>query len=382
MNTWTHRDLLRLAHPKGIDQNVGRFILGQETLGQNVPPIIAGFKLAQQAKTVKELIEVLTTFPNLPWEAVPTTFHKSPELWKKLFENGQLQGQALLRQITRLARLGMFKDMVFARDYASRLVDEEMIEKTRLHPIQYLLALIGHTEGQIPRNTTRGGWGYAAGRQKDWDVSPILSDALDEGFYKAFKHVKPANKRTFIGVDVSGSMSSLAMGIDLSCAQVAGAMAMTIARTEPYYDIRGFTAGPPSNGYNSLSSYRNRSSNGLHDLGITANTKLNDAMKKVQAANFGSTDCSLPMELAIKDKLEIDTFVVITDNETYAGARHPHVALNDYRQKSGIDAKLIVIGMTATRFSIGDPNDRGTLNVVGADANTPKVVAEFSAGRL
>jgi 60 kDa SS-A/Ro ribonucleoprotein len=105
-------------------------------------------------------------------------------------------------------------------------------------------------------------------------------------------------------------------------------------------------------------------------------------MNRVQANNFGRTDCSLPMELAIKDKLEIDTFVVITDNETYEGARHPHVALEDYRQKSGIDAKLVVMGMTATQFTIANPKDRGMLDVVGADANTPKVVAEFSAGRI
>lgn len=378
---WTHRDLFRLSHPKGVDQQIGNFILKGSVDPAESPKTIVGYQMAQDSKTNKDLIQTLDLFKNLPWEAVPTEFHKSPELWKKLFENGQLQGQALLRQITRLARLGMFKDMVFARDYANRLVDEEMIAKTRLHPIQYLLALIGHTEGQLPRSGTRGtsmgGFGYYGGRQKDWTVSPILKDALNEGFYKAFKHVEPANKRTFIGVDVSGSMSSMAMGIDLSCAQVAGAMAMTVARTEPYYDIRGFTSGNVRGG-----GWGRGGDNVLSDLSITANTELSDAMRKVQKSNFGSTDCSLPMEYAIENKLEIDTFVVITDNETYAGKRHPHVALEDYRQKSGINAKLVVMGMTATKFTIADPKDRGMLDVCGADSNTPKVVADFSAGRI
>lgn len=376
---WTHRDLFRLSHPKGVDQQVGNFILGKTAEGANIPQILPAFAKIQAANSIAQVVDELDAQKNLPWEAVPTQFHKSPELWKKLFENGQLQGQALLRQITRLARLGMFQDMKFAREYANRLVDDEMIAKTRLHPIQYLLALIGHTEGQIPRTAVRGGWGYYGARQKDWAVSPIITDALDTGFYKAFKHVEPANKRTFIGVDVSGSMSALAMGIDLSCAQVAGAMAMTIARTEPYYDIRGFTSGP---GVSSGFSYRRGGENMLSDLQITANTPLNEAMRKVQQANFGSTDCSLPMEYAIQNKLEIDTFVVITDNETYAGKRHPHVALQDYREKSGIPAKLIVMGMTATKFSIADPKDPGMLDIVGADSNIPRVVADFSAGRV
>lgn len=361
---WTHRDLFRLSHPKGVNQNVGNFILKKPMISTDeVPDILEGFEDIQLHNALDSVLYVLDKHKNLPWEAVPTQFHKAPELWQKLFENGQLQGQALLRQITRLSRLGMFKDMVFAREYANRLVDEEMIAKTRLHPIQYLLALIGHVEGQVQRGAPRGGFTSASHyRSKDWAVSPIIRDALDAGYIKAFKHVEPANKSTLIGIDVSGSMESLAMGIDLSNAQVAGAMAMTIARTEPYYAIHGF-------------------SNTLRDLDISASSSLVEVMRKMRIP-MGSTDCSLPMEYAIQQNLKVDTFVVITDNETYAGRRHPHVALEDYRQKSGIPAKLIVMGTAATRFTIANPTDPGMLDVVGADTNTPRVVADFSAGRL
>jgi len=360
---WTHRDLFRLSHPKGVDQQLGHFILGNAKPA-GVAPVLDGFFSIQEQSDIKGVTHVLDLHKNLPWEAVPTEFHKSPELWQKLFENGELKGQALLRQITRLAKLGMFQDMVFAREYANRLVDEEMIAKTRLHPIQYLLALIGHVEGQVQRNAPRGGFTNASlYRKVEWTVSPIIRDALDAGYLKAFKHIEPAGKRTLVGIDVSGSMDSLAMGIDLSNAQLAGAMAMTIARTEPYYDIRGF-------------------SNTLQDLGISASMGMVEVMKQMRRMTMGSTDCSLPMEHAIDKKLQVDTFVVITDNETYAGRRHPHVALQDYREKSGIDAKLIVMGTASTGFTIADPKDRGMLDVVGADANTPKVVADFSSGRI
>jgi len=36
--------------------------------------------------------------------------------------------------------------------------------------------------------------------------------ALDEAFYQAFTHVVPTGKTFYLGVDVSGSMSSPALG--------------------------------------------------------------------------------------------------------------------------------------------------------------------------
>lgn len=367
---WTHRDLLRLSHPVGLDENVVNFALGKEHgLG---PRIITGFEIIQQAENEQQVLNALSSFKDLPWEAIPTQFLKSDKVWKALFYNNQLNGQALVRNITRLARLGAFDDMQFAADYAQRLTDSEMILRTRLHPINYLVASVTYDKGQV----NRGGGGfygyYGYGRTKDWKSSGIITDALNDGFHLAFKAVEPANKRTFIGVDVSSSMNSAALGIDLSCAQVSGAVAMTIARTEPMYEIRGFTSG---SGYG-------RGNSQLTDLGITARTSLATAMQKVQKNNFGSTDCAQPMLYALENKIEIDTFVVITDNETWAGNIKPHQALKQYRDKMGIDARLAVFGVAASNFTIADPTDRGMMDFVGFDSNAPKVLADFSAGRL
>jgi 60 kDa SS-A/Ro ribonucleoprotein len=228
-----------------------------------------------------------------------------------------------------------------------------MIQQTKLHPYQYLLAQSVHQHGRWNANQ----------RVKDWGSNPVIMDALNEGFYAAFKYVEPANKRTFIALDVSGSMGYQSPGLDLTSAQVAAAMAMTIARTEPYYQIMGFA-------------------NVLRDLEISPTMNLNNIMEKTSRMSFGSTDCALPMVHAQQRKLAIDTFVVITDNETWFGSVHPHVALRNYRQAMGIDAKLIVVGVVPTPFTIADPTDRGMLDVVGGDANLPKLITEFSAGQI
>ncbi|MGE3804403.1 MAG: hypothetical protein AB7K24_07005 [Gemmataceae bacterium] len=69
--------------------------------------------------------------------------------------------------------------------------------------------------------------------------------------------------------------------------------------------------------------------------------------------------------------------MVLTDSETWAGNIHPCQALEQYRQKMGIAAKLIVVGMVSNGFTIADPNDAGMLDVVGFDLATPQLLADF-----
>jgi 60 kDa SS-A/Ro ribonucleoprotein len=153
------------------------------------------------------------------------------------------------------------------------------------------------------------------------------------------------------------------VGIDLSCADVSAAMAMTIARSEPYYDVMAFNQQ-------------------FTKLDISPGMTLDQVVNTTNNWTGGGTDCSVPMTWAANYNREIDTFVILTDNETWAGNIHPHIALQRYRQSSGIDAKLVVVGMTATQFTIADPRDRGMLDVVGCDSNLPRLITEFSAGRI
>jgi 60 kDa SS-A/Ro ribonucleoprotein len=358
-NGWTHRDILRLSHARP-DANVASFMVGKE-FGGSGDSLIEGFAQMQNAKSVKDVLRNLDLWNNLPWETIPTDFLRDAAVWKKLFYNNQLNGQALVRNITRLARLDAFKDMQFAADYAAKLTDESMIRKTKLHPINFLNATVVYAEGQIDRNNS--GYYYGGMRNKNWDSESVITDALDAGFHTSFKTITPAGKRTMVATDISGSMSQNANGIDLSCAQVSAAMAMTIARTEPAHMIKGFSTH-------------------FIDLGISAKTSLATAMREVSNRNFGGTDAALPMLWAAKNNVEVDTFVVITDNETWGGSSHPFQALKAYRSKTGIDARLAVLGVASTPFTIASEEDRGMMDFVGFDASAPNVLADFSAGRL
>jgi hypothetical protein len=106
-----------------------------------------------------------------------------------------------------------------------------------------------------------------------------------------------------------------------------------------------------------------------------------DALKLVELP-FSSTDCSLPMVRALENREQVDAFVIYTDSETYMGKIHPQAALEEYRRATGIDAKLIVVGMTSNCLTIADPKDLNTLNLSGFDTATPRLINDFIGGGL
>jgi 60 kDa SS-A/Ro ribonucleoprotein len=196
-----------------------------------------------------------------------------------------------------------------------------------------------------------------------WDPLPAVLDALEYAFYASFKNVKPTGQRILLALDVSGSMCAPILNTPLSAREAAAAMAMVFARTEQGSRFMAFQ-------------------DDFVDLDITAGDRLEHVLQATSGLPFGGTDCSLPMLWAIENNAAVDCFIVITDNETYAGAMHPHVALQRYRQLMGIEAKMIVVGMTATEFTIADPEDAGMLDMVGFDASAPEIMRQFLVGDL
>jgi 60 kDa SS-A/Ro ribonucleoprotein len=53
-----------------------------------------------------------------------------------------------------------------------------------------------------------------------------------------------------------------------------------------------------------------------------------------------------------------------------------------YRKETGIDAKLIVVGMTSNCLTIADPKDKNTLNLAGFDTSTPELISMFVRGEI
>lgn len=156
-------------------------------------------------------------------------------------------------------------------------------------------------------------------------------------------------------------------------------MAMVTARTEKWSHIVAFTSG--AKGAVRVGSGRSRWK-GIHsellELDISRKSKLGQVVRYTTQLPMGGTDCALPTLYALQHKLAVDTFVVYSDSETWAGEIHPCQALQQYRREMGRPAKLMVVAMVANDFSIADPEDAGVLDIVGFDANAPAMMADFA----
>ena len=360
---WSHRDILRKAHvtpsTKGHDLAFCYAAKGVDGFDKSFDNLndyedlryIYGHELIKKAETTEDAIEIIKEY-KLSRESIPTQFMNKKVVLDQLVQHMPMT--ATIRSLGPMTSAGTLVPMGDnTRMVIERITDEENLKSARVHPIALLAAL----------RTYRSGQGFRGNLK--WNPIAQVNDALEDAFYKSFNYIEPTNARYLLGVDVSGSMSMGSIcGLPSLCPhEGAAAMAMTIARTEKNYEIRGFC-------------------HKFVDLGVTARDSLNSAMHKTLNNSFGGTDCALPMIYAQQNKIPVDAFVVLTDNQTWFGRTKPAKALRNYRQAMGIGAKLIVIAMTPSNFTIADQGDPGVLDIAGFDANAPAAIGEFVKGNL
>jgi 60 kDa SS-A/Ro ribonucleoprotein len=219
----------------------------------------------------------------------------------------------------------------------------------------YTAGSIDHLALQVVKYRQRGGWSHRDLLRLTYPLTnePARSDLFDWVCRGTGSETLPALVRAFEAA---------------ATAEGTAAMALMTAATEEHTHIVGFTAR--QNG-------KSWQDSALTPLAVTPSMRLNDAVRKISNLPFGGKDCALPMFHALERGLTVDAFVVYTDSETWAGTVHPIQALRQYREKTRIAAKLVVVGMVSNGFTIADPSDAGMLDVAGFDAAAPAVIADF-----
>lgn len=364
---WSHRDILRLAKPVPQDEahkQLYAWATGKpfelEADGFVMPDSIYCYEVAKSyADNVLHGGIDLIRKHNATFEMLPTEWLAKPEVWRALLPNMPMT--AMMRNLGRMTANGALKPLASEVDLVcERLTDKERVKRARLHPLNVLVALRTYTQGHGERGNTT------------WEPISQIADALNEAFYLTFDTVEPTNKRHMLALDVSGSMGAKIANMPLTCRDAAAAMAMVTARTEPKYLVTGFTAKLGGSYWGGGAE--------ISTLPLSPNQRLDDVVRATTGLPFGGTDCALPMLYALEKGLDVDAFYVYTDSETWAGKIHPVQALRQYRERTKIPAKLIVVGMTSNGFSIADPNDGGMLDVVGFDTAAPTVMSDFVRG--
>jgi len=362
---WSHRDLLRLSHPVSDELDpVFKYIVSGDpfddkvqTLDAAVVAYIGAIETVKKA-TDERLVVRMIHEHGLVREHIPTSWLNSQAVWEALLE--RMPYTALLRNLGKMTEVGLLTPLSEASKFVcSQLRATSQLKRARVHPFTILLA-----------QTT-----YAAGRgvrgRLTWNPDRHIADALEDAFYNAFYSVDPAGKNFLLGIDVSGSMGwrgwghmgSIA-GTHIKAYQAAAVMAMVQVKTEPWCFPVAFSGRGQLTPVNDMLKH----------------TRLKDVLAELQRIPVGPTDCALPILYATAHQMPVDVFVIYTDNETWCGNVHPARALEEYRQKMGRNAKLVSCAMTATNYSVADPNDPGMLDVVGFDASCPAVISKFARG--
>lgn len=365
-NGWSHRDLLRKAHikpPTAELKALFRWAVGKpphEGMG-SLPLLIGAFENLKSEPTVTNAVAMIREH-GLPRECIPTELLNSKDVWEALLMSGQgMPLTAMLRNLAKMTSVGLLAPLSEAsRFVVRRLADAEVLHAARVHPMAILIANRTYASGHGVKGSL------------SWTPVSTVVDALEDAFVPAFKNVVPTGKRFLLALDVSGSMSSgNVAGSPLTPREASAAMAMVTARTEQDYEIVGFTAG-------SAGWQTGRDS--LTRVNFTARSTIKSVCAETAAMPMGGTDCALPMVAALAKEHKVDVFCIYTDSETWAGTIHPTQALREYRQRMGIPAKLIVVGLVSNGFTIADPNDAGMMDVVGFDSSAPAVMADFARG--
>lgn len=350
---WTPFDVIRLSHPKLSGEVKGMI---EEFKGKEhslfVPANWAAFKEVQTTDKWQRVVELVTQY-KLPWETVPTEMHSRPEVWEALIPHMGLT--ALLRNLSRFSRLGVTTEAGLDANtklICKKLMDHEVLKKSRLHPLTILNGAMAYAKGISDRSG------------EGWKPTPRIVGALEDAFYLSFDYVESTGKAQMLAIDISASMTHHNIaGMSLTPRQASAALALVTKSVEPESFIIGFSSVTKI-------------------LDIRKGQRLEDVIKYIDSNTVATaTNPSLVLRYAVDNKLKLDGMILYTDNEMNEGT---HVAqeLNAYRKIVGHDVKMAVVGMTATNFTVADPKDSSMMDIAGFGTDTPSIIAAFLKGEL
>jgi 60 kDa SS-A/Ro ribonucleoprotein len=342
---YTHRDVLRLCHPKTSDERTNqlyRYMVGKECIPDLLPEIIKGYEYLRTVAAIKDIPEVIEKY-GLTWEMIPNEMLNVQSVLKSLLLNMPLN--ALMRNLNRYAYIGLTE----GRSHETQVICEKLcspmlVLREKIHPISVMQTICTYRQGHGDKGN------------KSWQPNQHILDALHEMYSLAMQTIAPTNKRILIGVDVSGSMSGTDVAnMSMTCSQISLILAHTMLKTEPNVEMIGFTTQ-------------------VMLLPFGKRNSIDDLLQ----ARFpsGGTDCSIPIAHALITGKEYDAIIILTDSETWAGNVHAKVALDQYRKRIGVQTKVIEIALAANPYT-NFPPDPNILRIVGFDASVITVLQEF-----
>ncbi len=352
-NAKQHRAILRLAHPKAsnLAQNALYQWISDGKLGHLATPevrsnelrLVDGFERARKASSLAELATCIEDYRLAPAH-IPARWRTSAAAWEAMFDH--LSYRQLLRYLPLMTASGLLgRHSEYAALAVARLADRGRIRTSGIDPLRIVEAMKQY-------------------RNQHHAVESIF-DALDEALHLAADCQPAIGRRVLVAVDGTGSMQGAPVcGMPHVPAALAGAtLALSIAKAA--------VAAGRQNLAGVLAFHRDA----VREIEFSTSgrrTRLADVLNQIRATPSRS-DAALPVEYAIRERLKVESFVIVTDRMQGPG---PLDALQRYREATGIDAHLALINLSGREVPGWNGHDNA-IAIAGLDAHAPVSLREF-----
>ena len=244
-------------------------------------------------EAVVEYIHLLKTgvdenaiVPDVPFQYL-TSLELTTNQWKTIARNASWQTTRM--NLNTFLRHGVFEDKELVSKVAARLRSEEEIRRAKAFPYQLMTAYMSASQ-EVPS-----------------DVRLALQDAMEI----ATDNVPVIDGLVALCIDVSGSMYSPATGYRrgatsvVKCVDIAGLMASCILRRNPNAVVIPFE-------------------DKVRHCTLNPRDSVITNAQKLAKLNGGGTNCSCAMKYILRNKINPDVVIYLSDNMSWIDSDRNH----------------------------------------------------------
>lgn len=341
-------DIIKLSHPdpfSSATQEEGKireafyaYLTGNKIKNENdLPDCVKEYEGFKEALANNRR----AALPKLPFEKL-AALNLSNDNWNELIN--QLGLKALIKNLNTAKRHGCLDNKATLQKICDNLTSADIVQKASIFPYQLFSA-----------------YKFAE------DMPKTIVDSLLRATELATSNIPELVGTVAIGVDVSGSMSSPITYVNtiasrMRCIDVASLFAICLAvKNKGRARIIPFDTS-------------------VHISNELSNLSILKAADKLSSYGGGGTNCSLVIDNLLRTNTKVDTIIIISDNESWAGISRGYktglVSLYEEYKKRFPGVKMVLLDLTPNRTTQAAP-DKDILLIAGFSDKIFSLIPEF-----
>lgn len=334
-------DVIKLTHPKPNTPERNAFyayLMGKEHDASLLSDKVRSFELFKKDST--------NAIPQVSFERL-SNIKLSVNQWKEVAAN--MSWTQTRMNLNTLQRNGVLSDSKIVKMIADRLINEELILKSKAFPYQLMAAYLNVGN----------------------DMPTMITNALQQAMEIATQNIPVLNGDVCVFPDVSGSMSNPVTGYGngvaskISCYDVAALFAVSILRKNPTARVIPFDTR-------------------THNIKLNPFDSIMTNSQKITMLAGGGTDCSVPLAYLNKNNIKADACIFVSDNESWYddcarwdnGSGTTQAKEWSKFKSNNKNAKLVCIDIVPNRTTQSEDGS-SILNVGGFNDSVFEVVDSF-----